>query len=128
MRYLTIKGVVYFTLSIGFCHAQIDKIRFEYGKTRIKKSDYVKLDSLATIVKNEEMKLFSVKLVNLSCQEEWEKNKKIGALRAIEIIDYMEVKHKLSRSKFYYVDSHIETYDKLHCKDFSHIEVHLTRE
>jgi hypothetical protein len=123
-----VKIIILMTLLVSYCKGQIGKIKFDYCKSTIKKDEYLKLDSLGSILLQEEMRFFSVKLVNLACEEELKKDKKIGATRAIEIIDYMEKKYKINRNRFYYVDTRSEWLDKKNCKNFSQIELHLTKE
>lgn len=112
--------------SHSFVFSQHFRIKFEYEKSALTSDEFKNLDELATRMTKSDMKQYHIQLHNFACEEELINNKGLGALRAIEIIDYMEKKHKIPREKFYYIDSHPKRINEKKCKgDITGIEIIL---
>ncbi len=97
-----------YKLSLGQSDMKDIIITFPTNSYIISENEYVHLDSIVSqLIRIKELSIFHISLVNYSSKIEMKQMYSIGALRAIEIINYVEKKYKFNREKFYYVDSYL---------------------
>lgn len=112
-----IKKILIVIILCNFKHglSQIYMVRFNYLESSLSKINQQRLDSLGVIFKQKESKIYNICLTNFACESELKEDKKIGATRAIEIIDYFEKNYGVFRERFIYIDSHTKRLKESDC-------------
>lgn len=95
-------------------------IPFSKDSIKLNNNTISKLESFYPYVKLcDSLKLDKIVLVNYTCSYELKKNSSIGFLRAKAIIDFYEVKYKIRRDLFCYVDLRTsEIMEKFSCDNY----------
>jgi len=116
-----------FFCSIAFIiNGQTTRINFNLNSVILDKTACKQLDTLAAYIIKDEVDKFHIYLINFPCESELRKNRYIGAMRMIEIVNYLQEKYSIKREKFYYSDSHPNRINNESCeKTIKGIEVKL---